>query len=241
MKFNMVLLFACSLAAGTMGCEKPTECAAPDNSIKVVKQGETHMHGEHKHHHHAFADPTKHAKKWNDPQRDSWQHPEEIVAALALTPGATVADIGAGTGYMAAHLSEAVGESGTVIAIDAEAAMIDYLTNRSKDLGPATIVPRKVTAASPDLQNASVDGVITLNTWHHIDGREAYAKKVYEGLKPGGRFVVVDFEVDAESGPPQEMRLEPGRVAKELEAGGFRAEVAHESMPQQYMVVGHKD
>lgn len=198
----------------------------------------SHKHGDHKH---AFADPTDRAKKWNDPGRDEWQRPEEIIAALALKPGATVADVGAGTGYMVAHLSRAVGTGGTVIAVDAEPAMVEYLAKRSADLGPARIVPRKVGPDDPELPPASVDAVLTLDTWHHVQGREAYARKVYEGLKRGGRFVVVDYEVGAEVGPPKAMRLEPGQVTKQLEAAGFRAEVVRESMPRHYLVVGHKD
>ena len=66
--------------------------------------------------------------------------------------------------------------------------------------------------------------MITLNTWHHISERVAYAKKVHAGLKRGGRFVVVDSEVDAEMGPPKEMRLAAKRVVEELQAGGFRVE-----------------
>ncbi len=86
-----------------------------------------------------------------------------------------------------------------------------------------------------------MDGVVVLNVWHHMNGREEYAKKVYAGLRRNGRFVVVDSEVDAKDGPPKEMRLEAGRVMKELEAGGFRVELAHESMPQHYMIVGYKE
>lgn len=198
-------------------------------------------HHEHGHHGHAFTNPAEQAKKWNDPQRDQWQHPEEIVAALALMPGATVADIGAGTGYMVAHLSQAIGEGGTVIAIDASQEMVDYLAERRDELGPATIVTRKVGPDDPELPPASVDGVLTLDTWHHIERRAAYAGKVYDGLKGGGRFVVVDYEVTAEVGPPQSMRLSPEQVKEELEAAGFRAEVVSESMPRHYMVVGYKD
>ncbi len=208
------------------------------NNDKERKHGDHPNHGDHKH---AFADPAERAKKWNDPERDKWQHPEEIVAALALKPGATVAEIGAGTGYMVAHLSKAVGKGGTVIAIDASAAMVEYLTKRSDDLGPAKIVPRKVGPDDLELQTASVDGVLTLDAWHHVNGQEAYAKKVYEGLKRGGKFVVVEHEVDGEIGPPKAMRLEPASVTKQLEAAGFRVEVVRESMPRHYMVVGHKD
>ncbi len=83
----------------------------------------------------ASEDPCKFEARWNNPERDHWQHPEEIVAALALTPGATVADVGAGTGYLVAHLSEAVGRSGTVIAIDMEQAMVTYLTSHKREAG----------------------------------------------------------------------------------------------------------
>lgn len=194
-----------------------------------------------RHHGHAFTDPVERAKTWNDPERDAWQRPAEIVAALALKPGATVADVGAGTGYMVAHLSRAVGEDGTVVAIDASADMVAYLTKRTADLGPARVAPRKVGPSDPELQPATVDAVLALDTWHHVSEREAYAKRVYAGLKRGGRFVVVDHEVGAEVGPPKVMRLEPSRVAEQLEAAGFRTEVVPESMPRHYMVVGHKD
>ncbi len=198
------------------------------------------MHGDHTHHH-AFADQEELAKKWNDPERDKWQHPEEIVAALNLETGATVADIGAGTGYMVAHLSKAIGVGGTVIAIDASMPMIEYLTRNRDQLGPAKIQPHKVGFNDPELQPASVDAVLTLDTWHHVAERATYAKKVYEGLKRGGRFVVVECEVESEVGPPQAMRLEPVQVAKQLETAGFRVEIADDSMPRHYIVVGHKD
>jgi predicted methyltransferase len=244
MKKSLLMTVFWIAGAGSMvGCEKTAENAASVVAgNRVAEQEGANMHGEHGHHHHGgFDDPRKFEARWNDPGRDGWQHPEEIVAALALKPGATVADIGAGTGYMVAHLSRAVGDGGSVIALDVEQAMIAYLAERSGELGPARIIPRKVGPESPDLQADSVDGVVTLNTWHHIGGREAYARKVYAGLRRGGRFVVVDSEVDAESGPPKEMRVAAGRVVKELEAGGFRAELAHESMPEHYMVVGYKE
>ncbi|WP_200836612.1 class I SAM-dependent methyltransferase [Roseiconus lacunae] len=122
--------------------------------------------------------------------RDEWQHPEEIVAALKLEAGQTVADIEAGTGYMVAHLSEAVGGNGTVIAIDAEAAMIEYLANHLPELGPAHIVTQKVDFHDPELKPESVHGVLTLDTWHHMSEREAYARKVYDGLRKGERFAI---------------------------------------------------
>lgn len=248
MKNRAVILLAVALAASIAGCGQQKEAAVTEDNDKAAgrehkkdERTEQDVPPEHGGHKHAFSDPVDKAKKWNDPGRDGWQHPAEIVAALALKPGATVGDIGAGTGYMAAHLSKAVGPGGTVIAIDASAEMVEYLAKRSADLGPARVVPRKVGPDDPELPPAGVDAVLTLDTWHHVNGREAYAKKVYDGLRRGGRFVVVDYEVGAEVGPPKEMRLEPGQVARQLGAAGFRVEVMRESMPRHYMVVGHKD
>jgi predicted methyltransferase len=94
--------------------------------------------------------------------------------------------------------------------------------------------------SDPELLPASMDAVLTLDTWHHVDDRETYAQNVLAGLKSGGRFVIVDYEVESEIGPPKSMRLSPQQAIKELEAAGFRGEVVKESMPRHY-VVGIKD
>lgn len=109
----------CSAAIG-VGCSNHTPSRVSAGNRGLAADHSSHQaHGEHGQH--PFANPQRMAAKWNDPKRDEWQKPHEIVAALALEPGAAVADIGAGTGYMVAHLSNAVGAGGTVIAIDAEA------------------------------------------------------------------------------------------------------------------------
>ncbi|ODA36530.1 class I SAM-dependent methyltransferase [Planctopirus hydrillae] len=253
MKNSVIRQLLLAIALSTIGCGTRFEgdvmdiasntpdvqrTSKNDLSESAPSHENTSMPHDHKQ---AFAYPEEVSKKWNNPERDKWQHPEEIIAALALKPGATVADLGAGTGYMVAHMSKAVGQDGTVMAIDASEEMVEYLTKRQAELGPATIVPQKVGFDDPELPASGVDRVLTLDTWHHIEGRETYAKKVYDGLKRGGLFVVVEHDVQAEHGPPKGMRLDSRQTARQLEAAGFRAEIVLESMPRHYMVVGHKD
>src|SRR5882672_603308 len=69
---------------------------------------------------HRFEHAEQWAKQFDDPARDAWQRPQEVVAALMIRPGMTVADIGAGTGYFEPWLSRAVGGSGMVLALDIE-------------------------------------------------------------------------------------------------------------------------
>ena len=70
-------------------------------------------------HQHSFGDAEKWAHVFDDPKRDEWQKPHEVIQALALKPGAAVADIGAGTGYFAARLANMLGK-GRVYAADVE-------------------------------------------------------------------------------------------------------------------------
>jgi ubiquinone/menaquinone biosynthesis C-methylase UbiE len=194
------------------------------------------MTHQHKHGHASFADIARAAARMNSPERDAWQRPEEIVAALGLRPGDTVADVGAGTGYMTAHLSRAVGRTGAVLALDAEPAMSAYLTSRIGELGPARVTPQHTRSDDPELAPASIDAALILDAWHHMSDRVAYARKLRAALKPGGRLVVVDATLEGEEGPPREMRVAADDVVQELIEAGFRASVAPASLPRHYVV-----
>ncbi len=205
-------------------------------------------HAGHGHHHHggghgplvhAFNNASQWAKEFDNPERDAWQKPAEIVSLLTLKPGTRVADIGAGTGYFEPHLSRAVGPSGSVFALDVEDSMVAYLRERAARESLTNVTASKVEFEDPKLAKQSVDRVLIVNTWHHIAGREAYAKKIKEGLVSQGFVAIVDFTLEATHGPPKEHRLSPEQVKKELESAGFRVEIATETLPEQYVVIGH--
>ena len=189
---------------------------------------------------HHFVSPEAFASEWNDPARDEWQKPAEIVAALVLSSGGTVADLGTGTGYLIEPLRAAVAPGGRVLALDVEPAMIAFLEGRGGDEGWDNVEVRLSAHDDPTLAPESVDAVVTLNTWHHVAERTAFAERVRAGLTEGGRFVVVDFipEPTEGHGPPVAMRLAPEVVADELEAAGFSATVLEETLPRHYIVVG---
>lgn len=210
--------------------------------------GDHHGGGDHHAHHGGHGGPLVHrfekaedwAKEFDDPARDEWQKPAEVVAAMKITPGMSVADIGAGTGYFEPHLSRAVGPTGKVLAIDVEADMVRYLGERAKKEKLENVEAKKGEFADPGLGTGSVDRVLIVDTWHHIDGREAYAKKLSEGLKPGGLVVIVDFTMEAKKGPPKEHRLLPEKIVAELASAGLSGEIVSETLPEQYIVVAKK-
>lgn len=213
---------------------------APGEAAGHAREEPEHHHGHGKSGYQMdFSEVERFARHFDDPKRDAWQMPSEVVAHLKLAPGTTVADIGAGTGYFLEHLSRAVGEKGKVLALDVEPNMVLYMTKRAEKAGLANVEAKRVAPDDPGLAPGSTDRILIVNTWHHIGQREAYAKKLRAALKPGGSVLIVDFTLESDIGPPKAHRLTPAEVEKELEAGGFVSEtITNEKLPKQYLVRG---
>jgi SAM-dependent methyltransferase len=186
-------------------------------------------------HHHGFSDVEKWARIFDDPGREAWQKPDEVVRTLRLPADATVADIGAGTGYFAVRLARAV-PKGRVFAVDAEPDMVRYLGERAKREGLANLVP--VQAAPDDARlPAAADVVLLVNTYHHIPGRVEYFRRLRASLKPGGRVAIIDYRPDAPTGPPPAMRVASTVVAGDLARAGYVLVGNHAMLPHQYFLV----
>jgi ubiquinone/menaquinone biosynthesis C-methylase UbiE len=199
----------------------------------------THAH-EHGPLVHRFEHADEWAPKFDDPARDEWQKPKEVVAAMEIAPGMTVADIGAGTGYFEPHLSRAVGTTGSVLALDVEPDMVRYMTERAAREKLANVKPAVVPMDDPKLPTSGVDRVLIVDTWHHVPERKAYAKKLAAGLKPGAKVFIVDFTLEAKHGPPPHHRLPPEAVVSELADAGLTAKVLTTTLPEQYIVSGER-
>lgn len=186
-------------------------------------------------HQHSFGDAQKWSKIFDDPKRDAWQKPHEVIQALKLKPDAVVADIGAGTGYFAARFAHMVPQ-GKVYAVDTEADMVRHLAARAKREGLGNLV---AVNASPDDARLpeKADVVVLVNVYHHIEGREAYFRKLQQSLASGGRLAIIDFKLDAPQGPPKRTRIAPERVKSELERAGYRLTEEHGFLPNQYFLV----
>lgn len=161
----------------------------------------------------------------DDPSRDAWQHPDEIIAAMQLAPTMTVADVGAGTGYFTVRLARVAGQ---VIATDVDPQMRQHLRERTR-LMPNVRVAEAVT---PD----SVDAILVVHVWHHVHDRAALARDLAAALHPGGRITIVEFTREASHGPPPEMRLAPAQVVADFAAAGLDARVSSLALPDQYLV-----
>jgi ubiquinone/menaquinone biosynthesis C-methylase UbiE len=186
---------------------------------------------------HHFESAEACAKSFDDPARDRWQQPQRVLEALELGPGMVIADIGAGTGYFAVRLARAVPD-GQVIATDIEPDMIRYLTERAAREHLPNLRAVQTPPADPQLAAGTVDRVLVVDVWHHIDDRAGYARALARALRPGGKLAIVDFTREATHGPPPEMRLTPEQVIGELRQAGLAAALSPIVLPDQYIVIG---
>ncbi|MFO0762067.1 MAG: class I SAM-dependent methyltransferase, partial [Byssovorax sp.] len=191
-------------------------------------------HGGHDHPHHHFTNAEQWAKEFDDPARDAWQKPDAVVAALALAPSAKVADIGAGTGYFTVRIARAAA-TGKVLALDVEPDMVRYLGERARKEGLANIEPRLVQKDDPKL-DTPVDIVFVCDTYHHIEDRPAYFRKVAAALAPGGKVVIVDFKLGDIPVGPKHGRIGPVELDTEMQAAGLhRVSLDESTLPYQYI------
>jgi arsenite methyltransferase len=176
----------------------------------------------------------------DDPKRDAYQQPHEVITALNLKEGEAIADIGAGSGYFTFRLARHVGDAGRVYAVDVSPEMIVHLNRRIRDLKLKNVVSILATPDDPLLADASIDRFFICDTWHHVENHDRYLALLKKMLKPGGQVVMIDFKkAQTPVGPPVEMRIARDELVKEMEKNGFRLDAEHTFLPYHYFLVFH--
>ena len=186
-------------------------------------------------HQHSFSGAEQWAHVFDDPKRDAWQKPHEVIQALAPRPDAVIADIGSGTGYFAVRFANMV-PKGRVYGVDIEPDMVKYLAERVKREKRDNVV---AIAGAPDDARLpeKADLILMVDVFHHIEDRASYFRKLRASLKPGGRVAIIDFRIDSPEGPPKAARIAPGRVIAELKGAGYTLAREHRFLPNQYFLV----
>ena len=192
------------------------------------------QHGE-QHFHRSFDDAEKWSKVFDDPARDAWQRPDEVIRALKLPAEGVVADIGSGTGYFAIRLGRALPRA-RVHGADVSADMVRFLNERAAKEKLANVTSHRVGDSDPKLP-VPVDLVLVVDTYHHIPRRSAYFEGLKSKLKPGGRLAVIDFRADSPVGPPPKHRIAPERVIAEMDKAGYALTERNDFLPYQYFLV----
>jgi ubiquinone/menaquinone biosynthesis C-methylase UbiE len=147
--------------------------------------------------------------------------PETVLSKLALAPDAVVADIGCGPGVFSLRFAR-VASRGIVYAVDVEPKQLDALRDQLLAGRFENIVPVLASYSTPHLPSNSCDLIFIADTYHHIDDRVEYMRRLQRVLRRGGRLAVLEYKPGVlPVGPPPEKKLAAGVMRQELTDAGW--------------------
>jgi ubiquinone/menaquinone biosynthesis C-methylase UbiE len=175
------------------------------------------------------------------PERLQEEHPDEMLDALKIAEGSTVADVGAGVGYITVRIARRVGAKGVVYATDLQKNMLDSLQVNAKNFGLTNIKTILSSPTDPKLPKAKVDLILMTDVYHEFAQPELMIAGLRDALKPGGRIVFVEFRGEDDAVPIKpEHKMTLRQVRKEIEPMGFAFVDSLEFLPWQHIIIFKK-
>ncbi|MEB3214100.1 MAG: methyltransferase domain-containing protein [Leptolyngbyaceae bacterium] len=173
------------------------------------------------------------------PSRKREEKPWKIIDALDLAPTDTVADLGAGTGYMTFRLASAVPD-GNVYAVDIQPEMLDILSMIQQERGVTNVEPRLAELTDPHLPQG-IDLVLMVDAYHELAYPREVMTAVVDALNPGGRVVLAEYRGENPFIPIKRLHKMTERQARqELEAVGLEWVKTDEQLPRQHLIFFQK-
>lgn len=166
-----------------------------------------------------------------------------LVKLLDLQPGMVVADIGAGSGVIAALMAPQVLPDGEILAVDIQPEMLDALVAKARLLGISNIVPVLGTEQSPRLPEESVDLAIMVDVYHEFDFPYEMLKEIAHSLKVGGRVAFVEYRKEDRRVPIKEVhKMSERQVQLEASQPGLNLvwKETRRELPWQHLIIFEK-
>ena len=171
-------------------------------------------------------------------ERDEEEAPDVALRVLNIARGASVADIGAGSGYITEKLAARVGPTGMVFANDVQPQMLAMLARRleKKRISNVTLVQGDID--DPKLTEGSVDLELMVDVYHEFSRPQAMLRRLRDALKPGGRMVLLEYRKEDPAIPIRpEHKMSVSEAKLEVEAEGFTLAKVDESLPRQHILI----
>jgi predicted methyltransferase len=186
---------------------------------------------------HARLFPPEQLGQLEGSDRDAWQRPDQIMDALLIGEGSTVADLGAGGGWFTVRLAERVGPNGRVYAEDVQAEMIQAIERRMAREGLEKIVKTVLgTQTDPKIPEL-VDAVLIVDAFPEMTQPVTLLRNLAKSLKPAGIIGIVNFKKDGGGpGPKMEERVDPERVIRDARAAGLELRKRENFLRYQYLL-----
>jgi SAM-dependent methyltransferase len=175
-------------------------------------------------------------------ERELEEEPDRALDALGDLAGATVADVGAGSGYFTVRLAARVGQAGRVYANDLQPEMLNLLRARISRERIANVVLVLGTTEDPKLPSLSLDLVLMVDVYHEFSEPQKMLRALRSALKPTGQAVLLEYRKEDPSVPIRlEHKMSVEEAKMELEAEGFRLSRVDGRLPRQHILIFAKN
>jgi len=175
------------------------------------------------------------------PEREEEERPSMLVKALGLKPGETVADVGAGSGYLSWRLAREVGPKGRVYATDIQPEMLVLLRNAMVSRGITNVVPVLGSRTNSGLLPKSVDLIVMVDVYHEFDHPFEMAGNLVRSLKPGGRLVFVEYRGEEKWVPIKPLhKMTEEQVKREMALHPLEWVETLRVLPRQHILIFRK-
>lgn len=158
-------------------------------------------------------------------EREHWQRLDEIFKSMGVAPGAVMADIGAGDGFLTVRLAPLLSEKGHLYAVDLNEAKLDGLKKRLADAHIENVEVVKGDASDPHLPAGHLDAVVILNAYHEMTMHQEILRRIHQALKSGGRLVIAEpspaSDDQTRAQQVEKHRISAALVAAEMADAGF--------------------
>jgi ubiquinone/menaquinone biosynthesis C-methylase UbiE len=172
------------------------------------------------------------------PERESEEHVEAALDAIGLKPGMTVAEVGAGTGYVALRMAKRVAPGGKVYANDLQPEMLGLLRANAAKAGITNVETVLGSETDPKLPLGQIDLIILVDVYHEFSEPQKMLQGIRRALKPDGRLVQLEYRKEDPNIPIlPDHKMSVAEAKTEVEAEGFKLQPVIETLPRQHILI----
>jgi ubiquinone/menaquinone biosynthesis C-methylase UbiE len=172
------------------------------------------------------------------PEREWEENPDQALDLLNLKKGQTVADVGAGVGYLTLRIARRVGPTGKVYGVDVQKEMLDRLKKNAAKAKLTNVEAIQGTETDPMLPAGRVDLILMVDVYHELSQPQAMLQNTKKALSPDGRLALVEYRKEDPSIPIRvEHKMSAWEVQTEVEAEGYKLETTLKSLPRQSVFI----